>query len=307
MTGNWYRAYGLQIHSQLPLPAPVSAPGTADVIIRIGKIEGELPGLKDSSSVLRASPEEICCEFKNAGRFSVARGKEIIIEPFDGVPAEMLVQWVQGAALSLVLHQRGFLVMHSSAVAIDNKAVIFVGESGWGKSTTAAALHARGHRLLADDVVAIRAEPGNITVVPGFPHLKLLPQSVEFLGEDFASMPGVGAHEEKRLRSARERFTPEPVPLEYLFVLAEADRCMIEPLGPQPAIVELLRHAFVARLTEFLKLTDSATSHFANCTQVIKDASVCALKRPKTFDQLPAMIDMIEQRVMESSCAGQRS
>lgn len=308
MVGHWYSAYGLRIHSQLPLPSPINAPSRmADVEIRIGTIPGEMPEQPVSRSVLRATPDEICCNFPGAGRFSVRAGREVIIEPADGVNAEMLIAWVQGTVLSLLLHQRGYLVLHASSVAINGHAVAFIGESGWGKSTSAAALHARGHRLIADDIVAVRFDSGIPMVVPGFHHVKLMPEAATFLGHDANALPNAYGDDDKRLHFARERFSPEPVPLSHVFVLGEAPRCIIEPLKPQLAMLELVKHAFVAQRTEFLRQTQSAASHFSHCTQLTRATGVFALRRPKIFDQLPMMMEMIERHVADMSVAAQGS
>lgn len=308
MVGNWYSAYGMRIHSQLPLPSPVCSPAPeADLVIRFGSIDGPLPGVPGSRHMLRATPEELVCKFEDVGRFSVRGGREVVIEPADGSHAELLIAWVQGSIFSLVLHQRGYLALHASSVAINGRAVAFIGESGWGKSTTAAALHARGHRLLADDVVAVSFSNGKPSVVPGFQHLKLMPEAVKFIGKDVNSLSHAFGDDDKRLHYARERFSPEPVALANVFVLGEGPQCVIEPLNPQLAVVELLRHAFVARLTEFLRLTNSATSHFNHCTELVRQTGVSALRRPKSFDQLPMMIDMIEQHVGEMSTAAHGS
>lgn len=47
------------------------------------------------------------------------------------------------------------LFLHASAVEIDGQSIIFVGASMTGKSTTAAALHQYGGRILSDDLVPL--------------------------------------------------------------------------------------------------------------------------------------------------------
>ena len=60
-----------------------------------------------------------------------------------------------GPIIGFVLHLRGTPCLHASAVAIDGRAVAFLGHSGAGKSTTAAAFIRRGFRALTDDVLAL--------------------------------------------------------------------------------------------------------------------------------------------------------
>jgi len=159
-------------------------------------------------------------------------------------------------------------------------------------------MNARGHRLLADDIVAIRIDPnGTPVIVPGFPHLKLMSGSVAFLGEDPASMLEVSDDPTKRLRVSRDEPPDHPLPLAAVYILTEAETCGIESLRPMTALPEILQHLFVARLTEFLRKTATVESHFRNCTQLIGGASICRLRRPKSFDLLPRVAEMVEQHV----------
>src|SRR5436190_5578330 len=178
MSSHWYRAFGLVIESELALPIPQSAASASpDVRIRVGPVGIDQPDNPENKSLLRATPREICVRLESAAKVMVRDGNEIIVERLDGAGDDVLATWVQSAALSLILHQRGYLVMHASAVAIDDGAVCFVGECGWGKSTTAAALDARGNQLLCDDLVALQTSSGIPTIIAGIPHLKLTPQS----------------------------------------------------------------------------------------------------------------------------------
>ncbi len=52
--------------------------------------------------------------------------------------------------------QSGWAVLHGGVVSIDGLAIAVVGHSGAGKSTLTTALTRRGHRYVADEVVAIR-------------------------------------------------------------------------------------------------------------------------------------------------------
>jgi serine kinase of HPr protein (carbohydrate metabolism regulator) len=66
----------------------------------------------------------------------------------------------------VLLQQRGRLVLHASAVTVDLGVVAFMGGPGWGKSTMAAAMYARGHSIVADDVTAVRADKAHPVVHP---------------------------------------------------------------------------------------------------------------------------------------------
>jgi hypothetical protein len=297
MSGNWYSAYGLRIHSHYPLPAPPCEPSNeADITIRPGKSDVTAAELETKKSVLRATPQEICCRWES-GIFTVRNGREIIADPYPDTDPHSLAAWLQGAAMSLALHQRGFLVLHASAVAINGNAVAFLGEVGWGKSTTATAFLTHGHRLLTDDVVAVRLTNGRCTIVPGFPHVKLLPDAAKHLKQDSHEMLDVAGDTEKRMRMFREKWDYTPVPLRAVYILGEADRCLIEPLPPQEALLNVMRHCFVARFTEFLQKTATNTTHFANCTQLVNNASINYLKRPRNLELLPKLVQLVENEM----------
>src|SRR5690349_18208258 len=111
MTGYWYDAYGLKFCSQLQLAIPPSKPGKADVTVRLGKVLDAPIDRKSQKCTVRVSPEEICCHWSPAGTYSIRNGNEIVIEPDEGADEETLAAWFQGAALSLILHQRGHFAL----------------------------------------------------------------------------------------------------------------------------------------------------------------------------------------------------
>jgi hypothetical protein len=296
MSDYWYSAYGLRFHSQYPLPAPPAEPGVADVVIRPGKTDAQDNPDPGAKSMLRANTEEITCRW-DCGVVSVISGREILVDPIPNIDPHILAAWLQGAAMSLILHQRGFLVLHASAVAIRGNAVAFLGEVGWGKSTTATAFHAQGHRLLTDDVVAVKFINGQCIVMPGFPHVKLLPDAAKHLNHDHGKMLDIAGDADKRMKFLNDKWDASPVPLRAVYILGQADHCLIEPLPAQGAMLNIMRHCFVARYTEFLRKTGTNTSHFANCTQLVNKVSIGYLKRPRDLSLLPKLVELVEHEI----------
>jgi hypothetical protein len=84
-----------------------------------------------------------------------ARRLTICVDPnVDPQIAELLLT---SSALSFLLELRGHCVIHASAVVHRDSAVAFMGPSGSGKSSLAAALCALGAPLLSDDVLRIHS------------------------------------------------------------------------------------------------------------------------------------------------------
>ena len=136
------------------------------------------------------------------------------------------------------MHQRGLLVLHASVVSFDGVAVGFLGERGWGKSTTAAALNARGHALVADDILAIQTGSDGVPMAqPGPPHFKLWPEAAAAsFGDDPDQLKRLHSQVEKRTRFATNALR-KPLPLSHLYVLDRGEELEVVPVAPAEALV----------------------------------------------------------------------
>ena len=85
-------------------------------------------------------------------------GLEIIANPVQGVSEQTVEHLYLNVALPLAFSRQLKLVLHASAVEMDNTAVAFLGVSGRGKSTLAASFSTSGFRFLTDD--GLQLEPG---------------------------------------------------------------------------------------------------------------------------------------------------
>ena len=70
--------------------------------------------------------------------------------------------------MGILLHQRGRMVLHASAVNINDGAVAFMGHNGAGKSTTTFSFMASGYPLVADDILSLEFREGVPYGVSGF-------------------------------------------------------------------------------------------------------------------------------------------
>jgi hypothetical protein len=74
-------------------------------------------------------------------------------------PDEFLLNYVVGVAQ---LAQPSVIFLHAGGVSIDGRGTLLLGRSGQGKSTTTVALASRGHVLLGDETVGMRAASGEL-------------------------------------------------------------------------------------------------------------------------------------------------
>jgi hypothetical protein len=294
-----YFAYGLHIQSPLRLPELVDDNSRArpDAVIRFGRV-GKKPLVKVDGAY-QVERDAIYCFWREAGIFLVHGGREIIIEPGPEIEKLVLQPFITGPLLALLLHQRGLLILHASAVEVDGAAIAFLGDKGWGKSTTAASMLMRQHRLIADDVAALDIkDDGSIQVLPAFPQIKLLPHACNSLGIDPEETPRLHPKIDKRVYSDRNGFSPAPVSLMHIYVLDKGKRLLIERLGRQEAFMELVRHSYAAK---HLAATKTLASHFRQCGKVASSVATFRLKRPFVLSELHCMTKSVEQHVY-STC-----
>lgn len=225
----------------------------------------------------------------------VRGGNEIVVDPSPELDERLLRLLLLGPVLAVLLHQRGHLLLHASAVAVAGEAILFLGSSGRGKSTMAAALRARGHGLVTDDVAVLRAEESPPMVYPGFPQLKLWPEALLSLGYDPEKLPRWNPYLEKRARPAATEFSLTALPVEKIYVLDEGDAPGILPLSLQDAFLELVRHTYGSDYGLQPVMGVGSASHFFRCKSITDKVAIRSLRRQASLSQLPNLVRLIEE------------
>ena len=313
----FYRAYGLRVRSEIALPElcpflPGEEPEDADVTIRRTGSGPDQDAL-GAPTRFHFERQKALLVWPNLGAFRVNEGKEIVIEPAPGVTDPLLCPALLGSAWPILLLQRGLSVLHASAVALRlssgaERAVAFLGRSGEGKSTMATALHKQGHRALCDDTIALQlpekgldgASPGETPMLihPALPHLKLRAPSVVALGEDVSALARWHPDDDGFVLRLSPDSPRDPAPLSCLYVLQDDPFPGVELLGPEEALLFLMKHAYAMALLP----DDELESHFAQCVRLAKWVRVFRLSRPRDFGRLPEVIRLVEehQEALES-------
>lgn len=159
----------------------------------------ELPGGARIGPYAQASLDDALLELPSVGRFRVRDGRQVEIEIAAGCTRERAASFARISPFGALIHQRGELPLHASAVMRpeDGKVLLIAGTSGTGKSTTAAAFARRGWRVLNDDISRVTASANGILAWPGFHRLKLWDQSCGLLNIDRTDLPLTGEFKQK--------------------------------------------------------------------------------------------------------------
>src|SRR5580692_542597 len=158
--------YGISVRSEIPLGFPEQPRAEpADVTLfsrprqwftevtaglaRDGPTDGwyERASSADGSEYLR---------WPNLFEFMVSHdGRSVACGLLDRASLESFQTYLLGQVLSFALVRQGCEPLHATAVVVEGKAVAFLGESGYGKSTLAAAFLQHGHHILTDDLLMV--------------------------------------------------------------------------------------------------------------------------------------------------------
>ncbi|MCP9762940.1 serine kinase [Lacihabitans soyangensis] len=196
-------------------------------------------------------------------------------------------------ALGLILQQQGFFLLHGSAVKIGNKATIFIGPPGAGKSTTVAAFAKAGYTVLSDDLTAIRIDENGIpSVMPAYPEVKIWQKSVVNLEIEMLSLePSFEGNTKFLFRQNPELFPQIAVELSEIIILQKpySKKKSEIPLVHIP--IELLKYY---PLPHQILQNESLKRHFDNALKIGRQVSVRRMNRPKNFEKLLTFVRNFE-------------
>ncbi len=293
---NTYRAFGLTIGADIELAGftPCDSIEAPDVVVRQGVPR---PG-HDLDGHVGARAEGTL-------RASVWDGRELIVEALAGADPLYVSAIVTGELFSVLLRQRGLLVLHGSGVARDGQAIGFVGESGWGKSTLASALVDRGWSLLTDDLLVIAGLGGDRAgtpsdapmVIPTHPSMRLSSEAIERTDGAPRTVVGQAHTLTSKLRVDHgAAFSDQPTALSHLFVLdprlVPTHRAV--PLSAREAVQEFVLHTRGSRL---IQADRALREHLGQCVQLARRVPTAYLQRQFGLEHVETLCDFVEAEV----------
>lgn len=272
-----------------------------DVVVSIGSFPATLEDEVHRGPFLAVGSRGIChVNIAGVARYCIEGGTSVTIDPMLPLDAPDIRTFLLGSVLGILCHQRGLLPLHASAVQIGDKAVAFAAQSGAGKSTLAAKLVSRGHRLLADDIVAIDTRaPGGPIVLPSFPRMKLWRDSLVAMGAMRADLTRVRSGLEK-FQIAIPDFDTSPVRLASVYGLATARA------GFEPGIQRLSGHLATAVLSNNVYRANVAQmigrqgDVFAAVIRLAHGVQTWMLTRPHDLGTLDSLAQLVEDHVVHA-------
>lgn len=265
-----YAVYGLRIQANLPIAGLNALPahGQIDIQVVLGSMPPFLAGFPDDvwreyyvspEPDENGDPDVRIWQLSGRGYFRIdyLDGTVVLVDEDgsriwatwpDTATLEDTATYLLGPVLGFALRLRGTTSLHASAVVIEDMVVAFVGSSGSGKSTTAAAFARLGYSVLTDDVLALIDHGNEFMVQPAYPRVRLWPRSVEGLFGSEDALPKLTPTWDKRFLDLDSafRFQHEPLPLAAIYFLDGNDtdppQPRIEGVGLQEGLMSLIAH-----------------------------------------------------------------
>ncbi len=179
------------------------------------------------------------------------------------IPLETIRHLFLDQVFPMVLSERGKTILHASAVATPVGAIVFLGESGQGKSTLCAAFGQQEFSVLTDDCLLLEQQENSLFGIPNYPGLRLWSDTVsELFGNETSLNPIAHYSDKRRLGSHNSsiRFCSRRVPIRAIYSLVSAEKMpgaspiAIQPLGPAESLIELAKHRFCLGIDDIDKL-----------------------------------------------------
>jgi hypothetical protein len=303
-----YAAYGVSIRSDAPLPLalpPLAASGLFEIQVqnKNGPIDPSIQGengfeqnpstafdvasLPDGSNYMR---------MRGVGEISVSPdGRSLACHRYAESASESFNVYLLTQALSFALVKCGLEPLHATAVAIDGKAAVFLGDCGLGKSTLAAAFLQAGCRLLTDDLLVLYKTHAALLAYPGSPRIKLFPRMArKFLGEAVTGVP-MNPYTHKLIVPLKEwQVCAHVLPVGAVYALAPASDVRgaefhLATLNRRQAFLTLLASTFNRTILDTTRLQ----RQFETTQALANTLSVKRLSYPRSLGSLPAVLELV--------------
>ncbi|MGE0407119.1 MAG: hypothetical protein AB7O65_12550 [Candidatus Korobacteraceae bacterium] len=239
--------------------------------------------------------------WRNHFEFAVSSdGSRVLWRRCTGVSDEVLFTYLLGQVLSFCLLARGIEPLHATSVVVDGKAIAFLGNCGYGKSTLASVFLSRGYPLLTDDVLVLEFGERGVLAYPSIPRLKLLPESADAFFQGRRSIPMNTLTNKMIFALSGDQHVSHPVPLAVLYMVPpepNGESISIGEVEGQERFIALIKSAFNDSVLTPARLQ----RQFAFANRLRTSVPVKRLSHPRRLGLVPEVADAILADLMQEA------
>ena len=226
----------------------------------------------------------------------VEQGSKAIVWKLDPALDEVRMRtYLLSGAITFLLLQRGYLLIHGSALCCKDKAYLISGPSGSGKSTTALHLMKQPGILFAsDDICAIRTENGQSILYPGPPWQRVCADVMRRNPD--SEYTYIQEADEKYGRKLTASYCREPLPVAGMFTIYR-DNCeelSCEELSGSEKLQVLTHNLFRGELLNLLGITPARMTQFLSA---VTSFPIYKIARPQNRDTTKEILEIISKYI----------
>ena len=299
-----YRAYGVRIESDIPLPLPIAS-DSRDAIADVAFVEGRDRDFSAFPPLSTSSETFVCDHVSGFGtylrwprfyEFNVTDdGSKVACRPLQGCDASVFQNFLFGQVLAAALVRQGLEPLHAASVVVDDVAIAFLGDCAYGKSTLLASFAHAGYPALTDDMLIVTPRGSDLHAMPGFGRVKLMPDSAErFLHGDVGSrLTPLTDKRSFTLDGSRHEHISRPLRLLYILPTpGERDHARSIAIHSVPRVEvvrDVVKNTFSAHSLDRARLA----RQFEHAVVIASRVDVFRLQYPAGLDYVPAVREAI--------------
>ncbi len=295
----YYRAFSLNIYSEIEFPE--LAAGFPDMPIDLQISVGKTPDKLEGSDVLtrvrnQSRPGQFLINIHNIGRIYVENGNTILVDYKKEADRSFLKNYILTRAISAALHQRHWTPIHASSIALNDKAILFAGHSGSGKSTTTSAFVKRGYPFISDDICIIKKEADNLYKVHhSYPQIRLWDDALEMIADPKHNKDNpIGNKINKFSVKPSGDIISEPLEISHIYILRTGP-VDSETLISMDGLEKLQELQSLTFAKSQLKGMGGIKEQFETMSYLIKNCAIKILNQPIVNRDIWRTIDFLEQ------------
>ena len=298
---NNYKVYGLNIRSEIEIDEFDKLDEILEkniVNIRYDKISTEIKDKISEGINIQLFQNKIWFHIDNIATYCISNGNDIKVEVCENADMQLMKIYIMCSCLGFIMLQRNMVAIHGGVIEMNNKAVIFTGDRGAGKSTLTTALREKGYKFISDDVASTKIEKVPY-VMPGFPYQKLCESAMDKFGYDKEKNTSFMSDKEvKYIVPAKEEFIYEPRKLTTIIKLTVGDveEVTIEELKGSEKINNIIQNIYRGEYIKYLGGMNS--KYFKKCLDIAKNINFYVVTRPKDQFTVDKQIELIEDKIL---------
>jgi hypothetical protein len=191
-----------------------------------------------------------------------SNARHITCYPAPGTTLETIRHFLLDQVMPRCMAYHGEIILHASAVSIENCAIIFLGDSGTGKSTLAGNFHQSGQPIISDDCLLIKDDETGLKAVSTYNGLRLWDDSLEMLfpaGSKIDSMAQYSAKKRVLLDTKDPYISQNSFPVAAMFVLSPpengpGEKIVLERLSSRDEFIAMMKQSFHLDVFDMMRI-----------------------------------------------------